>query len=130
MAARNGGIARWQVVISVAAGGAAFIGFAYTVVSSIVTVSIQQNLQIERNAEFYRRMDTMRQDIENLKVKDAQQKAALIEIETQFCAGDAARNLTHASDLRLIAAIYEKVFGSSLPVGNSYYAQTCNRTSR
>lgn len=45
----------------------------------------------------------------------------LIEIETQFCAEDSMRNLTHANDLRLLGMIWPKVTGMDLPSANAYY---------
>lgn len=49
----------------------------------------------------------------------------LIEIETQFCAEDAARNLMHAYDLRNIAILWRKVLDLEYQIGNAYYPQIC-----
>lgn len=57
-------------------------------------------------------------------------ETALSEVETQFCAADTARNLTHANDLRNYALIYKQVFGSDYPIGNAYYPTICNRPAR
>lgn len=57
-------------------------------------------------------------------------EAALLEIETQFCAADMARNLMHASDLRNYAVLYKKVFGDDYPTSNAYYPTICNRPVR
>jgi hypothetical protein len=57
-------------------------------------------------------------------------EAALLEIETQFCAADMARNLMHASDLRNYAVLYQRVFGVEYPTSNAYYPTICNRPIR
>lgn len=50
------------------------------------------------------------------------QKAALVEIETQFCNTDYMRNLMHAQDLRMTSMIWAKVFPDShYPTDNAYY---------
>jgi hypothetical protein len=52
--------------------------------------------------------------------------ARLVEIETQFCAGDVVRNLMHANDLRLFAMLWHKSFPDvTLPTDNAFYPQTC-----
>lgn len=124
------GSSRWTTWSSVIGSAVIAVGFMGTVAYQVVSVSIQQTLQMTRNDEFTRRLDLLRSDIEGLKLRDTQQKAALIEIETQFCASDTARNLMHANDLRLYAVIYEKVFSAQYPIGNAYYPQICNRDIR
>lgn len=57
-------------------------------------------------------------------------EASLLEIETQFCAADMARNLMHANDLRNYAVLYKHVFGEEYPTGNAYYPTICNRPIR
>lgn len=50
------------------------------------------------------------------------QKAALVEIETQFCNTDYVRNLMHAFDLRLFSMLWAKSFpDSKFPTDNAYY---------
>lgn len=49
------------------------------------------------------------------------------EIETQFCAQDIVRNLMHANDMRQMAQLWEKQFGTRLPTDNAYYPTICNR---
>lgn len=61
--------------------------------------------------------------INSLQAEQARVKAAMIEIETQFCAEDNTRNLTHANDLRLLAMLWKKGFGDDLPIGNAFYAR-------
>lgn len=50
----------------------------------------------------------------------------LLEIETQFCAGDIVRNLFHANDLRVMAMMWTKTMGGTLPTDNAYYPTMCN----
>jgi hypothetical protein len=45
----------------------------------------------------------------------------LVEVETQFCAEDAMRNLMHANDLRNMSVLWQKTMGTDYPVGNAYY---------
>lgn len=45
----------------------------------------------------------------------------LKEIETQFCAADDVRNLSHATDLRIFAMLWEKVYMSHFPTDNAFY---------
>jgi hypothetical protein len=57
----------------------------------------------------------------------ANQKAALAEIETQFCSSDIVRNLMHANDMRAIALLWQKTFeGSAIPTNNAYYPMVCH----
>lgn len=50
------------------------------------------------------------------------QKAALVEVETQFCSSDYMRNLMHAYDLRMFAMLWHKVYvGETFPTDNAYY---------
>ncbi len=68
--------------------------------------------------------------IYSLQDRVTRNEAALIEIETQFCAADIARNLMHAADLRNYAVLYKQVFGLDYPTGNAYYPNICNRAPR
>jgi hypothetical protein len=54
--------------------------------------------------------------------------AKLVEIETQFCASDVMRNLTHAQDMRTTAVLWRQAFPRNpLPTDNAYYPRICNR---
>lgn len=54
-------------------------------------------------------------------------KAALAEVETQFCSADTIRNLMHANDLRIFSLLWHKAFvGSELPTDNAYYPIVCH----
>lgn len=130
MATPRNGTSQWQMWSSIAAGAIAFLGFIGTVSYQVVGVAVQQSIQAERNSTYERRLDALRADVEAQKLENTRQRAALIEIETQFCASDAARNLMHANDLRMYAQVYEKVFGQSFHIGNAYYPQICNRLSQ
>jgi uncharacterized protein YdcH (DUF465 family) len=61
--------------------------------------------------------------IQQIRSQLAQQTAALIEVETQFCGSDNLRNQIHATDLRLQAMLWKKVFGDDMPVANAFYAR-------
>lgn len=56
--------------------------------------------------------------------------AKLVEIETQFCASDIVRNLTHAMDMRVTAILWHRAFPDTvMPTDNALYPQICNRTT-
>lgn len=56
--------------------------------------------------------------------------AKLVEIETQFCASDIVRNLTHASDMRITAILWHHAFPSTtMATDNALYPQICNRST-
>jgi flagellin-like hook-associated protein FlgL len=60
--------------------------------------------------------------LQTIRTNQAQQAAALVEIETQFCAADTMRNLMHANDLRIESLLWAKTFaGETYPIGNAYY---------
>jgi hypothetical protein len=43
--------------------------------------------------------------------------AKLVEVETQFCASDVMRNLTHAQDMRTTAVLWRQAFPNN-PIAN------------
>jgi len=47
----------------------------------------------------------------------------IIETESQLCAQDTVRNLTHAADLRVMAMLWRKAFAEEFPVSNTFYPQ-------
>jgi hypothetical protein len=52
--------------------------------------------------------------------------ARLVEVETQFCGSDVARNLMHANDLRLFSMLWHKAFpDTTLPTDNAFYPRIC-----
>jgi hypothetical protein len=54
--------------------------------------------------------------------------AKLVEIETQFCAGDIVRNLMNQQDSRLTALMFAKLYpGEKLVTDNAFYPRICNR---
>jgi SMC interacting uncharacterized protein involved in chromosome segregation len=52
-----------------------------------------------------------------------EQRAALIEVETQFCGQDNLRNQIHVQDLRWFSILWKKVFGDEIPTANAFYAR-------
>jgi hypothetical protein len=57
-------------------------------------------------------------------------QAKLVEIETQFCAGDIVRNLLHANDMRVQSLLWSKVNpGEHMPTDNAFYPVICNRNT-
>lgn len=60
--------------------------------------------------------------INELRSKQTEQKAALVEIETQFCNADYVRNIMHANELRVLSMLWSKAFdGTRYPTDNAYY---------
>lgn len=60
--------------------------------------------------------------INELRSKQTEQKAALVEIETQFCNADYVRNLMHANELRILSMLWAKSnAGERYPTDNAYY---------
>lgn len=105
---------------------AALVGVIWQLASVAFSVTDMSGkvaaLQIQREAD--------RQEIARLRIDSSEQKAALLEIETQFCERDHLSNLTHASDLRWFAMLWSKTFGQTLPTDNAYYPTVCNRKPR
>lgn len=64
-----------------------------------------------------------------LRADSTRQSAALIEVETQFCAADIMRNLMHAQDMRIQSMLWAKSYdnGITYPTDNAYYPVICNR---
>jgi hypothetical protein len=68
--------------------------------------------------------------VAEFRAASAQFRTQLVEIETQFCASDAVRNLMHAADMRLASVMWTKInSGSVLPTDNAFYPQICNRSA-
>jgi DNA repair exonuclease SbcCD ATPase subunit len=60
--------------------------------------------------------------LQGMRAAQTEQRSALIEVETQFCASDYMRNLMHATDLRLFSLLWAKSYpGERYPTDNSYY---------
>jgi hypothetical protein len=77
--------------------------------------------------------------IQDKMIRDSQEKIALLqdrltrievaqnEVETQFCSADDMCNVIHASDLRITAVLWKKVFGEEFQISNAYYPKVCQR---
>lgn len=81
----------------------------------------------QRSSDTDRRLDALETKHAELQLAAVKIQRDLNEVETQFCSSDNIRNLIHASDQRLTATIFEKVFGLPLPVSNAFYPKVCNR---
>lgn len=75
-----------------------------------------------------RRVEALEQKLSALQLSAVKMSRDLNEIETQFCANDNVRNLTHANDMRILATVFEKVFAQPYPIANAFYPKVCNRT--
>lgn len=117
----NGQTARWQLIFTgcgvfVIIGGA-LLTLLLNINSIATTVTTQQKEIIilqGQVAAASERGALVRADLSAIQ-RD------LIEIETQFCAEDEFRNLTHANDLRAMALLWHKTFGDDFPIGSAYY---------
>jgi hypothetical protein len=128
MTVKNGNgkatIAMWVgIIVPVAAVLFTIIGTIWNLASVAFRVAAQDTeiatIKVQREVD--------RQEIGRLRLETSAQKAALLEIETQFCEADHLRNLTHANDLRMFSMLWNKAFGQNLPTDNAYYPTVCNR---
>lgn len=79
-------------------------------------------------AEMNERLRTVERIAATNTTTSAEIVQKLIEVETQFCASDIVRNLTHANDTSIMSIIWHHNFPESVyPTDNSFYAQICNR---
>lgn len=121
------GVNTWQRWMSVLIPAIAGLGTAGTLFYQLANVAFQVNSNMASNAAISTRMDIIVSDVVKLQRDNEQQKAALNEIETQFCGNDIVRNLMHANDMRLQSMLWKKVFDNPLPTDNAYYPIICNR---
>jgi hypothetical protein len=72
---------------------------------------------------------TVTDRLQGLRSVQTEQRAALVEIETQFCGQDNLRSQIHAQQLRVEAMLWKKVFDTEMPIGNAFYAHVgrCNQ---
>jgi hypothetical protein len=144
--APNGRWQKWTAIITASIAVAVFtVGMLWKVfiVSSAVDTGEARNGEIMRRlSDVEARLAKLDQDQTSARVTDLQRRLAaledrvakndldlnsmrrdFIEIETQFCEEDNVRNVTHAGDLRLMAVLFEKLFGTPYPVANAFYGR-------
>ena len=115
--AETNGSVRWQTmaavatVVILAAGAVVQFGSLSSQVASTATANQELRQQVH---DLDQKLSDSRSEIVSIKM-------ALKEIETQFCAQADAVNLLHATDLRLIASLWHKVFSQVYPTDNPYY---------
>jgi len=104
------------------------LGAADARVSQIETVSNGYSKAVS-DIEALKRQATENSDRASLLRADVtRQSAALIEVETQFCAADIMRNLMHAQDMRIQSMLWAKSYDDAkYPTDNAYYPVICNR---
>lgn len=85
------------------------------------TVTGESKSNSGRLGEMDRRFDANDVKMNEAIVATATIKRDLIEVEGQFCASDNMRNLTQSSNIRLLAAIWEKTFGQQLQTAGAFY---------
>jgi hypothetical protein len=117
----NGFTARWQFMVSAATvmigvGGAllSLLVNVNTLTTSVANLSSRvTSIETELSATQDRRA--------SLATEIAAIQRDLVEVETQFCAEDAMRNLMHANDLRMLGLLWQKTMDAELPTSNAYY---------
>lgn len=67
-------------------------------------------------------------ELADRKSNEATLKSALVEVETQFCSADSIRNLSHASDLRIMSVLWQHANLGIYPTDNAFYPTVCRRT--
>ena len=75
------------------------------------------------------RVQKLESEASDNRSRVAEERVKLTEIETQFCAGDAMRNLMHAHDMRIQSVLWQHDFKETLPTDNAYYPEICQRTT-
>lgn len=121
MTSEPNGSARWQFGINTVM---MVFSLAVPVVAFLVqTASLETKLEGARAqvVALDRRILALEGAVQINREDIAAQKAAFVEIETQFHAADEMRNLTHAQDMRDYAIVYRKVFGADYPMGPAYF---------
>jgi hypothetical protein len=123
--------ATWQLVVSAVAVMIAIAGSILTLLVNINTLTnTVTNLSARLVAqESFATSFQERVALNNTRYAGLQRD--LVEIETQFCAEDAMRNLTHAQDLRIFSMLWIKTMGFEMQTGNAYYPQIgrCQRNA-
>jgi len=115
------GTARWQLIVSVAAILVAVGGALLTLLLNINSISNSvTSLQGDRD-RLYSRVSVLETQNATLGATVAGMARDFVELESQFCAEDAVRNLTHAHDLRDMGVLWKRVLGDELPLSNAYY---------
>jgi hypothetical protein len=121
-----------QKVLGYAAGVIALLSFLFTVLWRVFTLTTAVEQQVAVNDELRRRVGALETAMYEGKLGDHQLTVAKItrdlnEIETQFCSADNLRNVTEASHMRIVAVLWEKVFGAPYQISNAFYPKVCNR---
>jgi hypothetical protein len=115
------GTARWQLLVSIISlavfVGAASIGFFVKIGIMASDLEITQS----KVAALESQMLNANRQIATNDIAITRLQTQSTEIETQFCAADTVRNLTHAHDMRIQSMMWGKVFGSPLPTDNAFY---------
>lgn len=117
----NGYAARWQLVVSVIAIVIAVSGALFNMVININTLTNTASSLSTRVVALEANLAATQERRARLATEMAALQRNLVEVETQFCAEDALRNLMHANDLRDLSILWLKAMGSELPISNAYY---------
>lgn len=132
--------ARWQIVVSAITAalvvGGALIAFIVQI-DNLSAEQARQNADMENlqrqnslmNDGFNQRMDALSARINSMDETTTRESAALSEIETQFCASDIVRNMSNQNIAKLMAILWRKVMGDTMPAGDPYYPMVCNRAA-
>jgi len=117
------GNARWQTYFGAATVCLIIFGAIIGLFVQITTQAVTIASLLEKNSAQKKIIASLAERVSETREKVAHMDSDLIEVESQFCASDAVRNLTHASDLRFMSLLWQKVFAQNLETGNAFYPQ-------
>lgn len=119
--APNGAFTRIATIVTAIA---ATLGVLASLIAFFVKIA---NLEYT-NASLLAHMDRLEaaQDVIANRTRETQATVGkmerdLQEVETQFCGEDNLRNLNRATDLRMFALLWRKVFDQEYPTANAFY---------
>ena len=113
--------ASWQLLVSGAAVMTAVAGALMTLLVNINSLESTATNQATIIATLERAATAASEHEIGYRTDIAAIRRDLVEVETQFCAEDAMRNLMHANDLRDFSMLWNKSMGTDLPISNAYY---------
>lgn len=123
------GYSRTNFYITVIGGACAVLVVIFGAIFWVSGIANEVNQNKESLDSQERRLNDIATDLRQSDLQTNGMTRDLKEVETQFCAADIIRNLTHASDLRNTAMLWYKVYGITYPTDNAYYPTICNRAT-
>lgn len=127
----NGSARTWQLIAAAGAVGAVALGAMISFfIQTATTAGLVSSLTLRVNSlemNYNRAFDRINEQ----RAITTGIQSALTEIETQFCAEDIVRNVTHSNDMGIMSMLWQQTYPSTrLPTDNAYYPQICNRAAQ